>query len=135
MTYPGKESPINKAADILKSGYGIECYHYGGSEVAAFEATQNPSYQEIWKLKSFVSDTRPAMEKVLKGEAIFVDFLSALIPNAKALYSTDLGEERVHIGKYPFFSFRQGWAYQPGGIFNEVFDESLLLFISYGFPQ
>ena len=86
-------------------------------------------------MKSFVSDTRPAMEKVLNGEAIFVDFLSALIPNAKALYSTDLGEERVHIGKYPFFSFRQGWAYQPGGIFNEVFDESLLLFISYGFPQ
>ena len=28
-----------------------------------------------------------------------------------------------------------GWAYQAEGIFKEIFDESLLLFISVGLPQ
>jgi hypothetical protein len=41
----------------------------------------------------------------------------------------------VHIGKNSFFSFSLGWAYQPGGIFQDVFDESILLFLSFGLPQ
>ena len=57
------------------------------------------------------------------------------MPNTKAVYSTEMGENRVQIGKNPFFWFRQGWAYQPGGIFKEVFDEKILLLISFGFPQ
>ena len=135
MTYPGQESPKDTAEDILKSGYSIDIYNYGGSEIAAFTASQNYHHQQVWKTKSQVTNVGTSMEKVLNGDTVFVDFLSSLIPNAKAVYSTEVGEKRVHIGKHPFFSFIQGWAYQPGGAFNQVFDESLLLFISYGFPQ
>ena len=39
MTYPGQESPINTAEDILKSGYDIVNYDHGGVDHVAFEAT------------------------------------------------------------------------------------------------
>ena len=135
MTYPGMENPINTAQDILDSGYEIENYDYGGVDHAAFEATENPFYKEIWKKKSFVKSVGPSMEKVIEGKTVFIDFLSSLTPNTKAVYSTSTGVDTVHIGRNTFFSFSLGWAYQPGGIFKEVFDESILLFLAVGLPQ
>ena len=126
---------MNTAEDILNSGYDIENYDYGGVAHVAFEATQNTFYQEIWRKKSLVKSVGPSMEKVIQGKTVFIDFLSTLTPNIKAIYSTEAGLDTVHIGKNQFFSFSLGWAYQPGGIFQDVFDESILLFLSYGLPQ
>jgi hypothetical protein len=128
MTYPGQGSPINTADDILKSGYDIENNDYGGVAHVAFEATQNTLYQEIWRKKSLVKSVGPSVEKVIQGDTVFIDFLSALTPNTKAVYKSEAGLDTVHIGKNFFFSFSLGWAYQPGGIFQDVFEESVLLF-------
>ena len=51
MTYPGIENPINTAEDILTSGYDIKIYNYGGSETAAFEATQTLPIKMFGSLK------------------------------------------------------------------------------------
>ena len=51
MTYPGIENPINTAEDILTSGYDIKIYNYGGSEKAAFEATQTLPIKMFGSLK------------------------------------------------------------------------------------
>ena len=66
MTYPGIENPINTAEDILTSGYDIKIYNYGGSETAAFEATQNPAYQNVWKSKTLVKSVGLSGELRLK---------------------------------------------------------------------
>ena len=123
MTYPGMENPINTAKDIIDSGYDIEIYDYGGAEHAAFEATENPIYKEIWTQKSFVRSVGPSAEKVIEGKTVYIDLLASLTPNIKATYSTLTGLTTVHIGRNTFFAFSQSWAYQTGGIFKEVFDE------------
>ena len=132
MTYPGMENPINNADGILDSGYDIDIRHYGGIETSFFEATQNPSFKQIWEAKTLVKSNRPSMENVLKGKTVFVAVLSSLIPYSK---SKRQGTERVHIGKTPFFPFYSSWAYQPNAIFSEVLDQTLLHIISFGFPQ
>ena len=135
MTYRGMENPINTAEDILDSGYDIVLYDYGGVEHAAFGATENTIYKEIWKKKSFTKSVGTSFEKVIEGKAVYIDLTSSLTPNTKAVYSTSTGFETVHIGRNTFFSFSLGWAYQTGGIFKEVFDESILLFLAVGLPQ
>ena len=80
MAYPGVERPINNAKDVLDSGYAVDIYDYGGVAHVTFEATQNKSHQLIWKKKSHVTTVGPSMEKVILGETIFIDFMSALRP-------------------------------------------------------
>ena len=135
MTYPGTENPLNTAQDIIESEYDIEIYDYGGATRAAFEATENIIFQEIWKRKSFVKSVGPSVEKVIEGKTVFIDLLASLIPSIKAGYASSTGVDTVHIGRNTFFSFMQSWAYQSGGIFKEVFDEKILLFLAVGLTQ
>ena len=135
MTYPGKESSINTAEDILNSGHVIDCFDYGGVDYIAFEATENPYYQQIWKNRDPVFSFKPSMERVIEGGTVFIDFFSSLVPNVKAKYTSGVGESKVHVGKTPFFGLMNAWACQPGAIFKEILDESLLLVLSFGFPQ
>ena len=135
MAYPGIEDPINTVDDIIATGIDVEMHNYGGFETASFQATQNPSYKQIWNSKISVKTAGPSMQRVLQGKSVFVDYFSWLLPNVQTSYSSKLGKEMVHIGKTPFFSFSNGWAYQPDGIFKEAMDESLLLIMAYGFPH
>ena len=135
MTYPGKESSINTAEDILTSGHVIDSFDYGGVDYIAFEATENPFYQEIWKQRSPVFSFKPSMERVIEGGTVFIDFFSSLVPNVKAKYTSGRGEAKVHVGKTPFFGLMNALACQPGAIFKEILDESLLLVLSFGFPK
>ena len=75
------------------------------------------------------------MERVIEGGTVFIDFFSSLVPNVKAKYTTGRGEAKVHVGKTPFFGLKNAWALQPGAIFKEIIDESILRVISFGFPQ
>ena len=135
MTYPGKENSINSAEDILNSGHVIEHFDYGGVGYIAFEATENPFYQQIWKNRVPVFSFKPSMERVIEGGSVFIDFFSSLVPNVKAKYTSGNGEAKAHVGKTPFFGLMNAWACQPGAIFKEILDESILLVLSFGFPQ
>ena len=135
MTYPGRESSINSAEDILNSGHVIEHFDYGGVDYIAFEATENPYYQQIWKNRIPVFSFKPSMERVIEGGSVFIDFFSSMVPNVKAKYTSGRGEAKAHVGKTPFFGLMNAWACQPGAIFKEVLDETLLLLLSFGFPQ
>ena len=85
MTYPGKESSINSAKDILNSGHVVDCFDYGGVDYIAFEATENPAYKEIWRQRSPVFSIKPSMERVIQGGTVFIHFFSSLVPNVKVI--------------------------------------------------
>ena len=57
------------------------------------------------------------------------------MPNVKAKYTSSRGEAKVHIAKDPFFGLMNAWALQPGAAFKEIISESILLLLSFGFPQ
>ena len=75
------------------------------------------------------------MERVIDGGTVFIDIFSSLVPNVKAKYTSGRGEAKVHVGKTPFFGLMNALACQPGAIFKEILDESLLLVLSFGFPK
>ena len=135
MTYPRRENSINTSEDNLNSGHVIDCFDYGGVDYIAFEATENPFYEELWKQRSPVFSFKPSIERVVTGGTVFIDFFSSLVPNVKAKYTSSRGEAKVHIGKDPFFGLMNALALQPGAVFKEIIDESILLLLSFGFPQ
>ena len=113
----------------------VDSFDYGGVDYIAFEATQNPFYQEIWKRRFPVFSFKPSIERVVEGGTVFIDFFSSFVPNVKAKYTSSRGEAKVHIAKDPFFGLMNAWALQPGAAFKEIISESILLLLSFGFPQ
>ena len=86
---------INRYEQVVKSDLPVGYYHFGGATFGLYSKSSNPYLQEIsLKLQRWKNDLA-ALEKVVNGELIYINYKSGLDVVIAQHFTSALGEPEV----------------------------------------